>query len=146
MTIQTEHEVADSGAAPEEESHPHDGLCANVRCRKGPDGTRGIVKSRRAKYCCPYCRVDVCRRSRPKPEQIEKPKRKRRRDAKWKDHAERQRAFQARHSLAGFPQGIRDLVRTRARGAEVGDKCVPAPSEAFNWEFTIIRNSWTAAS
>src|SRR5882672_5560847 len=44
--------------------------CPNERCKKGPNGTRGIVKSRRAKYCCVYCRVDVCRRSRPKPEQI----------------------------------------------------------------------------
>jgi hypothetical protein len=27
-------------------------LCSNPRCKKGPDGTRGIVQSRRAKYCC----------------------------------------------------------------------------------------------
>src|SRR5712692_9234668 len=70
MTIEIEHEVADSGPVPKEESHPHagesepphDGLCANPRCRKGPEGTRGALKSRRAKYCCAYCRVAVCRR------------------------------------------------------------------------------------
>jgi hypothetical protein len=80
---------------------PDSRLCSNPRCKKGPDSTPGIVKSRRAKYCCRYCRVDVCRRKRrSKPEQVEKPKRKRRRDAKYTSHSERQSAYQARHSLA----------------------------------------------
>jgi len=57
----------------------------------------------------------VCRRRRPKPEQIEKPKRKRRRDAKWKDHAERQRKYQAIHSIAGIPEGIRALLSMKAK-------------------------------
>src|SRR5712692_3133981 len=94
MTIAIEHEVADSGGVPEEGSNPHtgesepphDGLCANPRCRKGPDGTRGILKSRIAKYCCAYCRVAVCRRK-------GKSGRKRRRDAKYESAAERQQAF-----------------------------------------------------
>ena len=67
MTIAIEQDVSVSGPAPEQESNPHltenqpphDGVCANPRCRKGPNGTRGNVKSPRAKYCCPYCRVDV---------------------------------------------------------------------------------------
>jgi hypothetical protein len=91
-----------STLAPSESSAAR--LCSNPCCKKGPDGAPGIVKSRRAKYCCRYCRVDVCRRKRrSKPEQIEKPKRKRRKDAKYTSHSERQRAYQARHSLAGFP-------------------------------------------
>ena len=28
---------------------PQDGLCANLRCKKGPDGTRGAVKSQKSK-------------------------------------------------------------------------------------------------
>ena len=84
MTPTADQNTAVSGPAPEQESNPqigenqplHEGLCANPRCRKGPDGTRGVLKSPRAKYCCPYRRVDVCRRSRPKPDQIEKPTRK----------------------------------------------------------------------
>jgi hypothetical protein len=103
-------------------------LCPNQRCKKGPHGTRGIVMSRRAKYCCKYCRVDVCRRSLPKPEQIEKPKRKRRSDAKWKDHAERQRAYQRKNGTAHLPQGIKDLLCTRARGPRVGDNRVQEPT------------------
>src|SRR5215471_5300971 len=31
---------------------PDPRLCSNSRCKKGPEGTRGVVKSRRAKYCC----------------------------------------------------------------------------------------------
>jgi len=108
MTIATEHKVTTSGTVPEQQSNPHrehieppqDSLCANLRCRKGPNGTRGGLKSRKAKYCCPYCRVDVCRRSRPKPEQEGKPKRKRRRDAKYTSHAERQRAYDQARSCA----------------------------------------------
>jgi hypothetical protein len=107
---------------------PHSRLCSNPRCKKGPDGTPDIVKSRRAKYCCSYCRVDVCRRSRPKPEQVEKPKRKLRSDAKYTSHSERQRAFQARHSLAGYPQGTRDLLWMKARRAGMVDGRVPEPA------------------
>jgi hypothetical protein len=105
-------------------------LCSNPRCKKGPNGTRGIVKSRRAKYCCRYCRVDVSRRGRPKPEQIEKPKRKRRSDAKYASHAERQRACQARHSTSHLPRGIRDLLWMRAR---MVDKRVQEPVAAINF-------------
>jgi hypothetical protein len=103
-------------------------LCPNQRCKKGLNGTRGMVISRRAKYCCKYCRVDACRRSRPKSEQIEKPKRKRRRDAKYTSHSERQRAYQARHSLAGLPQGIKDLLWMRNRRAGVGAIRVQEPA------------------
>jgi hypothetical protein len=102
-------------------------LCSNPRCKKGPDGTPGIIKSRRAKFCCKYCRVDACRRNRPKPEQVEKPKRKRRSDAKWKDHAERQRAYQRRIGTAHLPQGIRDLLWMRARRAGMVDTRVQEP-------------------
>src|SRR5271168_1566954 len=103
---ETPVEAIPTKAVIEAQQPPDSRLCLNPRCKKGPDGTPGIVKSRRAKYCCRYCRVDVCRRNRPKPEQAEKPKRKRRRDAKYTSHSERQRAYQARHSLAGYPQGI----------------------------------------
>ena len=108
MTISIEQGVAASGPLPEQESDPHteenqpphDRLCANPRCRKGPNGTRGVLKSPRAKYCCPYCRVDVCRRNRPKPEQVGKPKRKRRSDAKYASHTQRQRAYDRARSWA----------------------------------------------
>ena len=77
MTTIAERQLPVSALTPEQESDPdigenqppHDGSCANARCRKGPNGTRGVLKSPRAKYCCPYCRVDVCRRSLPKPSQ-----------------------------------------------------------------------------
>ena len=85
-------------------------ICPNQRCKKGLNGTPGMVKSARAKYCCNYCRIDVCRRNRPKSEQTEKRERKRRKDAKYASHRERQRAYQARHSTADFPQGIKDLL------------------------------------
>jgi hypothetical protein len=102
-------------------------LCSNPRCNKGPNGTRGIVNGRRAKFCCKYCRVDACRRNRPKPEQVEKPKRKRRKDAKYTSHSERQRAYQARHSTSGLPQGIKDLLWMGARRAGMVDTRVPEP-------------------
>ena len=79
---------------------PESRLCTNERCRKGPNGTRGVLKSKRARYCCPYCRVNVCRRNHPKPKQVEKPKRKRRRDAKYASRAERQRAYDEARSWA----------------------------------------------
>lgn len=70
-------------------------LCTNERCRKGPDGTRGVLKSPRAKYCSNYCRVDVCRRKRKlRPEQMGQPKRKRRSDAKWESPVERKREYE----------------------------------------------------
>jgi hypothetical protein len=72
--------------------------CSNPRCEKGQDGTPGMVKSRRAKYCCLTCRVDVCRRKRkeqtPAPE--EKPRRKPRSDKKYETHAQRQYAYEWR--------------------------------------------------
>jgi hypothetical protein len=107
---------------------PDSRLCSNPRCKKGPDGTPGIIESRRAKYCCRYCRMDVCRRNRPKPEQVEKPKRKRRSDAKWKDHSERQRAYQRRNGTAHLPQGIKDLLWMRDRRAGVGAIRVQEPA------------------
>jgi hypothetical protein len=108
-------------------------LCSNLRCKKGPNGTRGIVKSQRAKYCCRYCRVDVCRRSQPKPKQIEKPKRKRRKDAKYASHAERQRAHQARHSTADYPHAVRDLLWMKERRARMVDKRIQEPVGAINF-------------
>ena len=136
VTITIEQDVAVSGLAPEQESNaqigenqsPHDRVCANPRCRKGPNGTRGILKSPRAKYCCPYCRVDVCRRNRPKPEQIEKPSRKRRRDAKYNSHSERQRAYQARHSTSDLPDAIKDYLWMRARRVGVVGKRAQEPA------------------
>jgi hypothetical protein len=133
MAIAIEQDGAVSGSVPEQESNlrigenqpPLDGVCANPRCRKGPNGTRGVLKSPRAKYCCPYCRVDVCRQSRPKPEQIEKPSRKRRRDAKYTSHSERQRAYQARHSTSDLPDAIKDYLGIKAGRAEVVGKRFP---------------------
>ena len=135
MATIAERQLPDSALTPEQESNPdmggnqppHDGSCANSRCRKGPNGTRGILKSLRAKYCCPYCRVDVCRRSRPKPEQIEKPKRKRRRDAKYTSHPERQKAYQARHSTSDLPDAIKDYLGVKAGRAGVVGKRFPEP-------------------
>ncbi len=117
-----ESEIAVSSPVPEPESIPHPreteppnyGLCSNERCKKGPNDSRGVLKSPRAKYCCAYCRVDVCRRSRPKDEQIEKPTRKRRRDAKYSSHSERQRAYQERHKSEPLPQAIKDYLQMRA--------------------------------
>ena len=101
--------------------------CHNPRCKKGPNGTRGIVKSQRAKYCCGYCRVAVCRRSRPKPEQFEKHTRKRRRDAKYNSHSERQRAYQARHRPYPLPEAIKDCLAIKAGRAGVVGKRVLEP-------------------
>lgn len=106
MSTATERKLAFSGFTNEEAANPplgkseplHLGLCKNERCKKGPDGTRGIVRSRKAKYCCPSCRVDVCRRNRKlaTPEQVEKPRRKPRSDKKYDSHAERQKAYEWR--------------------------------------------------
>jgi len=71
-------------------------VCQNQRCRKGLKGTRGIVKNRRAKYCCASCRVSVSRRNRPKPECSDKPERKPRSDKKHESHAARQSAYEWR--------------------------------------------------
>ena len=54
MTIAIEQEVAVSGPAPEQASNPHigenqpphDGSCANERCKKGPNGTQYSDQSR----------------------------------------------------------------------------------------------------
>jgi hypothetical protein len=108
---------------PERPSH---GLCSNERCRKGPDGNRGVLKSSRAKYCCTYCRVDVCRRSRPKPAETEKATRKRRKDAKYSSHSERQRAHYARHRYL-LPQPIKDYLAMRATRPGVAVKRVSEP-------------------
>ena len=127
MTTTAEQGSSVSASTPEQESKPHVeepqtphyGSCANERCRKGPNGTRGVLKSSRAKYCCAYCRVDVCRRNRPKPEQSEKPTRKRRRDAKYSSHSERQRAHHARHRSEPLPQAIKDYIAARGAGVAV---------------------------
>jgi hypothetical protein len=129
-----EQEIAVSSPVPEPESIPHPreteppnyGSCSNERCKKGPNDTRGVLKSRRAKYFCASCRVDVCRRSRPKPEQIEKPTRKRRRDAKYSSHSERQRAHYARHRYV-LPQPIKDYLGMGTRRVGVAVKRVPEP-------------------
>jgi hypothetical protein len=72
-------------------------LCLNQRCKKGPNGTREIVKSQRAKYCSPSCRVAVSRREgKPVPKCIEGRKRKQRNDAKHQSNAQRQGAYRAR--------------------------------------------------
>ncbi len=115
-----------SNAMPEPESDrnlgepqlPHYGLCGNERCRKGPNRTRGGLKSPRAKYCCRYCRVDVYRRNRPKPEEFEKPTRKRRSDAKYGSHAERQRAYYDRHRDYQLPQAIKDYLEAQRAGSD----------------------------
>jgi hypothetical protein len=70
--------------------------CANERCKKGLNGTQGIVRSRRAKYCSGACRVGVCRRHKPKPPDTDKPKRKPRKDKKHESHAARQSAYEWR--------------------------------------------------
>jgi hypothetical protein len=71
-------------------------LCSNPRYKKGPDGTLGVLKSRRAKYCSPSCRVAVSRREgNPTPKSIQERKRKRRSDAKYQSNAHRQRAYRA---------------------------------------------------
>jgi hypothetical protein len=78
-------------------SGPQARLCKNERCRRGENGTRAIVKSKRALYCSASCRVAVSRRDgRPKPQEVDRPTRKRRSDAQHKSHAERQRAYELR--------------------------------------------------
>jgi len=103
---------ADAGGEPSQNTVIR--LCRNERCNKGPNGTRSVLaKSRRAKYCCGYCRVDACRR-RPKTEQLEKPARKRRKDAKYETHAERQRAYYANHRPYELSQQIKDYIESKA--------------------------------
>ena len=102
-------------------------ICQNQHCKR-LNGTPDVVKGKRAKYCSNYCRIDVCRRNRPKPEQTEKRERKRRKDAKYASHRERQRAYQARHSTADFPQEIKDLLSMKARRPRVPDNRVPEPT------------------
>jgi hypothetical protein len=95
---------AESHIAKKERAHTSNGdlIRSVISC----NDMRGALKSPRAKYCCAYCRVDACRRSRPKPEQTEKSIRKRRRDAKYSSHSERQRAYHARHRPYQLPQPI----------------------------------------
>jgi hypothetical protein len=74
----------------------HFRLCKNLRCRKGPNGIPAIVKSLRAKYCSPTCRVAVSRREgKPTPKCIEERKRKQRSDAKYPSNAQRRRAYRS---------------------------------------------------
>ena len=119
--IRPEVSNAETPPAPagEPSERPAPVLCANDRCKKGSSGARGIVKSRRAKHCCAYCRVDVSRRNRPKPEQIEKATRKRRRDAKYTFPSERQRAYYERHRSEPLPQAIKDYIAARRSGVVV---------------------------
>lgn len=71
-------------------------MCKNERCKKGPNGTLGIVMGTRAQYCSSSCRVAVSRREgKPAPKPIEERKRKRRSDAKYQSNAQRQRAYRA---------------------------------------------------
>lgn len=86
--------VAPLPATPTKSTEPR--ICANLHCKKGTDGTRGVVIRRNAKYCCPSCRVSVCRRNRPKPERAERPRRKTRCDKKYATQAARQRAYDHR--------------------------------------------------
>jgi hypothetical protein len=72
-------------------------FCLNPRCKKGPDGTSRVLKSRRAKYCSPSCRVAVSRREgKPAPDRIQERKRKRRSDAEHESNAKRQEAYRVR--------------------------------------------------
>jgi hypothetical protein len=85
------------------------------------------------------------RRSQPKPKQIEKPKRKRRKDAKYASHAERQRAYQARHSTADFPHAVRDLLWMKERRARMVAERIQEPQEAINSpdrEITILNKCY----
>jgi hypothetical protein len=77
---------------------PESRLCANLLCKKGQDDARGLVRNPRAKYCCPSCRVAVCRRNRREanPEPANQPKRKPRSDKKYGSPAARQRAYEGR--------------------------------------------------
>jgi hypothetical protein len=70
-------------------------------------------------------------RSQPKPKQIKEPKRKRRKDAKYASHAERQRAYQARHSTADFPHAVRDLLWMKERRARMAARRIQEPVEAI---------------
>jgi hypothetical protein len=99
--------------------------CMNSHCKRGPEGTRGAVKSRKAKYCSAYCRVDVCRRNRPKLEHVEKPTRKRRRDTKYTSHSERQRAYHVRHRPYQLPEAIKDYLAMKKGMSEAVGRSVP---------------------
>jgi hypothetical protein len=96
--VRPEVTSAEAPIAPEVGLSESPGLrpCSNERCKKGPNGTRGAVKSRRATYCCASCRVSVCRRNKPKPESTDKPRRKPRSDKKYSSHAARQNAYKWR--------------------------------------------------
>ena len=126
--IRPEASTAETPAARDQarSDRPSYSLCSNERCQKGPNDTRGVLKSSRAKYCCASCRVDVCRRSRPKLEQTEKPTRKRRRDTKYNSHSERQRAHYARHRYI-FPEPIKDYLGIGKRRPGVAVKRASEP-------------------
>jgi hypothetical protein len=54
----------------------------------------------------------VCRRNRPKPKPVKKPRRKRRSDAKYLSDAARQKAYRDRHRVPQLfiPQAMRDYI------------------------------------
>lgn len=93
-------------------------LCENSRCKKGPNGSCGVITRSNAKYCSAACRVDSCRcrRRKAKPEEMEKPTRKPRSDRKYRSHAERQRAYDARRG--GTERLSRMSVYDLADGAQ----------------------------
>ncbi len=104
-------------------------VCKNERCRKGPNGTSSVLEGRQRKYCSASCRVAVSRREgTPRPAPMEKPSRKPRSDRKYGSHAERQQAYQKRHSTADLPESIKDLLWMRARRARLTDKAAPEPA------------------
>ena len=73
----------------------------------------------------------VCRWSRPKSEQVEKPKRKRRSDAKYPSDAARQKAYRDRHRVPQFfiPQAVKDyLEMVKDRKARLTDNRPLEPS------------------
>ena len=94
--------------APPQPAEPH--ACSNLNCKKGPNGSRGSVTRRNAKYCCPSCRVSACRQKKPKPLPAEKTTiRKLRCDKKYPSHAARQRAYD--HRKWGAVRARREIDR-----------------------------------
>jgi hypothetical protein len=85
-----------------------EGLCRNDQCKRGENQTRATVKTKRAKYCCPSCRVAVSRRAGGSSVTDNgKPKRKRRKDAKYNSHSERQRAYELRSRQKSLLEPVR---------------------------------------
>lgn len=103
----TESEVATSLPPVSAPQPPDLRLCNNPRCKKGPNGSAGILTDLRAKYCCASCRVDVCRRNRQKTEDSRWRTRKPRSDKKHPSHAARQKAYHARKMARSTHPGRR---------------------------------------